>query len=234
MLAALFAGLPGARAGDIREQVRQATSRFRDIKAEAIVTYANQRELKRMGGSYARSFEFKKAQIFFRDPDMFRMEGKLGLVSIVYITAGDLRIVRIPSIHYSKKDDVGDEPGKLHSCIDVGVVTDGLWETHNVRLVGKEDTPSGVVYVLELARIGDPRRNQKLWLDEKLRLLKREKYHNEGTLKARYIYKDHKQMDDAVWVPSRTETYSDNGTLAGISELRKVKLNDGIPDSKFR
>jgi outer membrane lipoprotein-sorting protein len=237
MLLVLAVAIVVSQAGvwaSLEKEVKAATSKFRDLQGTAVVVYKDDAELKKMGKSFARSYEFKKAEIFFKNPDKFRMEGKLGMVKIEYINSGDLRIVRVPSLRYSKKDDVGDEPGKLRASIDIGILTDSLWLHHEVRTLAKEDTPSGEVYVLELARIGDGRRNQKIWVDSKHRILKREKYKDDGSLKARYLFKEHKLIDGVLWTPIRTETYNDKSKLVGISELRNVKVNQGLPDSKFQ
>jgi outer membrane lipoprotein-sorting protein len=235
LLVMAVAAVGHALAEGVRDDVTEATHKFRDIRATAVVVYANENELKKMGKSYARSFEFKKATLIFKDPDKFRIEGVLGLIRITYITCGDVRTVRVPALHYGKRDDLSDEPGKIQTSLDVGIVTDSLWSRYNVRQIGTEETPSGPVIVFQLARKGDPRPNQKIWVDGKTyKLLKREKYHNEGDLKARYTYEQHRLVDGAIWIPIRTNTYNEKGILVGISELRDIKVNGNVPDSLFK
>jgi len=233
---AIAAMIPSmAFAANLREQVCQASAKFKDMTASIVPERVNRDVLLKMGKSFARSYDFRKATVTFKDPDMLKMDGVVGLVRIQYIVHGEDRIVRIPSIHYSKREDLSDTPGKAQTCLDVGLVTDGLWSCYNIRQVGTEDTPDGEVLVLELARIGDGRRNEKIWVEAKtFRLLKREKYRNEGDIKARYIFRDHKLIDGVVWVPTRTELHDRNGTLAAISTVRDIKVNTGVRDSEFK
>lgn len=233
-LAAALLSLPAA-AANLQEQVKQETRKFRDMTATMLPEKINQQVLIKMGKSFSRSYEFKRATITFKDPDKFKIEGAIGLIRVQYIMNGEIRTVRIPSVHYSRKDDLSDESGKTQTCLDMGIVTDGLWASYNVRQIDTENTDSGPVIVLELARIGDPRRNQKIWVDGKnFCLLKREKYRNEGDMKVRYVYKDHKMLDGVVWAPMKTELYDRNGKLAAVSVMRNVKVNTGVSDSIFR
>lgn len=217
----------------LREQVCQATSKFKDLTATIEPGKVNRDVLLKMGKSFARSYDFKKATVTFKDPDMLKMDGVVGMIRVQYIVHGEDRIVRIPSIHYSKREDLSDTPGKAQTCLDVGIVTDGLWSCYSVRQVGTEDTPDGEVLVLELARIGDGRRNEKIWVEAKsFKLLKDERYRNEGDLKARYIFREHRLID-GIWVPTQIELHDKNGTLAAISEVRNIKVNTGVRDSVF-
>ncbi|MDO8585840.1 MAG: hypothetical protein Q7T82_02265 [Armatimonadota bacterium] len=226
--------LPAVLAADLRQQVREATSKFRDLTVSTVSTYSNAKELARIGKSFARAHEFKNAKLKYKEPDKFKMEGTIGMVRVQYISYNDVQVVRIPKIHYSKREDVSDQPGKARSCLDLGIVTDGLWQTHEVKLLDKEETPSGVVYVLQLTRNGDPRPNQTIWIDGRFRLLKWEKRYKGGTLKARYIFKEHQLVDGIIWVPCRTETYNVKNALAGVLETKDAKVNTNIPDSEFR
>lgn len=201
------------------------------MTATIIGVYANQKELNKIGKSYARSHEFKKAKITFKDPDKLKMEGTVGMVKIQYIICGETRIVRIPSLRYSKRENLSDEPGKAQTSLDVGAITDGLYDTHNVKHIGTEED----VLIFQLNRKGDDRWNQKIWVENKtFKLLKREKYRKNGLLKARYCYKDHHNVDSVIWIPFRTETYTPAGKLAGASELKNVKVNEGVLDSIFK
>jgi outer membrane lipoprotein-sorting protein len=157
------------------------------------------------------------------------------MVRIRYITSGYNRIIRIPAIRYSKRENLRSEPGKAQTCLDIGIVTDGFWSHYIVKPVDTEHTDSGPVIVLHLTRIGDQRLTERLWIDGKtFKLLKREKYQEGGDLKARFIYKNHRNVDGVLWVPSRAETYSPAGVLAGITEYRDIRVNNNVADSEFR
>ena len=222
---------PGAWAVNIKDELQAATAKFRDLTATFVSTYTNKNELSKMGKSYARSYEFKEAKLFFKDPDKFKMEGKLGMIRMEYIIAGDIRVFRVPSLHISKKEDLSKKGGKKQTCIDVGMITDGIWKTFDVRLIGED---SGT-YVIDIAPPEDPDFRQRIWVDCKdLYMCKREQYDRKGRLRARYLFKNHKRVDGVIWVAGKTEMYNRSGGLAGISELRDIKVNDGVADSEFR
>jgi outer membrane lipoprotein-sorting protein len=237
MAAAVACGVPSASdPGSIREQVKQATQKFHDLTGTAVPVYVNQKELVKVGKSLVRSHEIKRARLSFKDPDKFRMEGTLGLINIQYITSGDCRIVRMPGLHYTKREDASDDRDMCQSCLDVGILTDSMWDSFRVTYMDTETTPSGAVYVFKLTQPDYTlQKHQKIWVDAKtFRLLKREKFGHTGKLRVRLIYTDHKLVDGVLSVPSRTETYTPEGKLAAISELRDIKVNVGLPDSLFK
>lgn len=226
-----FGVAAGAGAVNLKEEIKAATSKFRDLTGTFEAKYTNKKELSKMGKSYARSYEFDKAKVFFKDPDKFKMEGTIGLVRVEYIINNDTRIVRIPGIRYSKKENLARKNGKKQTCVDVGILTDGIWGTFDVKYIGAEDGK----YIIDLAPPEDPKFRQRIWIDAKnLYLCKREQYERDGDLRARYLFKDHKRLGGSIWVACRTEMYNPSGGLAGISELTNIKVNDGVSDSEFR
>jgi len=69
---------------------------------------------------------------------------------------------------------------------------------------------------------------------DSFKLRKIEKYLEDGTLKSRTVYADHKRMGDCVWVPMVIHIYNANGKLAAATKYEDVKINTGIPDSEFK
>ena len=233
VLAAVW--LAPAVLADLKEDISEATRGFRDLTGTVVNVYANTRELQKIDKNFGQSYEFEKAKVTFKHPDKFRMEGYLGLVRIVYITSGYNRIVRIPAINRTKRENLRDESGKAQTCLDIGIVTDGLWLYYTVKPEDTEQTDSGPVIVLHLTRSGDPRLTERIWLDGKtFKLLKREKYEEGGDLKARFIYKNHRNVGDVLWAPSRVESYSPAGVLVAATEFRDIKVNNNVADSEFR
>ena len=218
---------------DIREEIREASKGFRDLSATVVATYANMAELRKIGKDFARSYEFKEAKVFFKNPDKLRMTGKVGLVRVDYIVNGDMRIIRVPTLHVSKKDSFADDPQKRQTPLDVGVLSDAIWKEYDIEFEGEKVVDGVKQYVLFLKRKGSPR-TQRLWIEsDTMRMLQREKYDNEGRLKSRLVYVASRKLDN-VWVPGKIEAYSPSGKLAGVTEYRNVKVNTNIPDSEFK
>ena len=218
---------------DIRDEIRDASKGFRTLSATLIATHANEAELQRIGKDFARSYEFKEAQVLFKNPDKLKITGKVGLVRVDYIVNGDTRIVRVPSLHVSKKDSFANDPQKRQTPLDVGVLSDAIWQEYDVSFEGEKTVNGEKQYVLFLKRKG-ARRTQRLWIEAgAMRLLKREKYENDGSLKVRFVYVGMRRLE-GVWVPGKIEAYSESGKLAGVTEYRNVKVNVPIEDGEFK
>ena len=232
IVAAILAG-SACFAVDIRDEIRDASKGFRSLSATLVATHTNKAELQRIGKDFARSYEFKEARVLFKNPDKLKMTGKVGMVRIEYIMNGDTRIIRVPSLRVSKKDSFADDPQKRQTPLDVGVLSDAIWQEYDVEYEG-EKTINGVKqYVLFLKR-KNSLRTQRLWIEaSEMRLLKREKYDNKGQIKVRFEYTGSRQVD-GIWVPGKIEAYSNAGKLAGVTEYRNVKVNGPIDDGEFK
>ena len=232
-VAALSLPLRADELDDLRARIRQATASFKDMKATVVVVQSNRRELEKMGKAFAETYQFKKASVWFKSPDKLKMNGALGMMKVEFITADNMRLVRIPSIRYKKSEDITDTPQIRVTSLDVGVVSEGIWETYKVKLLRTEKNESGgTVYVLRLqaAKTG---RSQIIWVDgATLKLLKRDKLHDDGTVIVRIVYFDHKQID-GVWIPTRGEVYNRDNKLAASTETRDIKINTGVDDKEF-
>jgi len=139
----------------------------------------------------------------------------------------------VPSLHVSKKDSFADDPQKRQTPLDVGVLSDAIWQEYEVEYEGEKTADGVKQYVLFLKR-KNSLRTQRLWIEAgTMRLLKREKYENNGRIKVRFEYVGLRQVD-GIWVPGKIEAYSSSGKLAGVTEYRNVKVNAPIEDSAFK
>lgn len=228
-------GICGAAPADIRAKIREATRSFKDITLTAKVVYANQKELKKIGKDFPKSYEFKTTTIRYKAPDKMKVEGKLGMVKVVIIMNGGRKAYRVPALHIGKKEDIRDKPHKRQTDIDIGIVTDRLWHDYVVRATAAEKTPSGEVYRITFVRTNAREKSHVCWVDAKtLKLLKLDKYESDGSLKSRYLYSNHKHIGGIVWVPGRIEVYNQDGKLAGVTAYQNMRVNTGIPDSEFK
>ncbi|MDH7481345.1 MAG: outer membrane lipoprotein-sorting protein [Armatimonadota bacterium] len=219
---------------DIRAQVRQATQAFKDITLTCRVLYANVPELKKIGKDFPNSYEFKSTTIKYKAPDKMKIEGKLGLVTVAIVINGDIKSIRAPGLHISKKENIARQPHKRQGDLDIGIFTDQLWQDYVVTNVETEEGQNGKLYKIAFVRSNSKNKKLVLWAEPKTwKLLKLEKYEDDGTLKSRYIYSNHRRYGP-IWVPGHIDVYNRDGKLAGSTMYENIKVNSGIPDSEFK
>lgn len=213
--------------------VTKASDTFKDMTATLAVVQSNRRELEKMGKVFAETYQFKTAAVRFKSPDKLKMNGELGVMKAEFITAGNTRLVRIPSMRFKKKEDIAEQPEKKMTTLDIGVVSESVWSLYKVSLVRMEKNETGgPIYVIRL-QTPTSKKSQLIWVDgTDLKLLKRERLLDDGSLKVRTVYSDHKLIN-GVLIPARAEVYNGDGKLAAVTETRDIKINTGIEDKEF-
>lgn len=220
---------------DVRSQVTEATQGFKDITLNCKVLYADHAALKKIGKDFNKSYEFKSTTIQYKSPDKLKMEGKLGLLKARMVINGDRKATVIPAIHYSKKENIADEPHKRQSDLDIGIVTGSLWRDYIVLDTDSEKGSNDATYRITFIRENSREKKHVCWIDaDTLKLLKLEKYESDGSLKSRYIFSKHSLVNGLIWVPCRIDVYNQIGKLAATTAYENIKLNTGIPDSEFK
>ena len=173
---------------DIRSQISEATQGFKDITLTCKVLCADHTELKKIGKDFNKSYEFKSTTVQYKSPDKMKMEGKLGMVKARIVINGDRKATVIPAIHYSKKEDISDEPHKRQTDLDIGIITGSLWRDYIVLDTDTENSSGSAAYRITFIRENSKEKKHICWVDTKtLKLLKLEKYESDGSLKSRYI-----------------------------------------------
>ena len=233
VMAALLTGAAPVRA-DVRAEIREATGGFRDITLTGKVTYANVKELKKIGKDFPKSYEIKDTLIRFKSPDKMRVEGKLGMLRVIMIINSDKKAFFVPSLKYSDKEDITGKPHKKQGELDIGIITESLWAEYVVAGADQDDSSGSSVHRIRFTRTNSPNENMLVWLDGRdFRLLKLEKYDRGNVLRSRTIYLNH-QRHEGIWVPAKINLYNSDGKLAATSVYRGVRVNKGLADSLFR
>ncbi|MHB0913381.1 MAG: outer membrane lipoprotein-sorting protein [Armatimonadota bacterium] len=223
-----------AGSADVRAKVRDATDGFKDIRLTCKVLQANQKELKKIGKDFPKSYEFKSSKVLFKAPDKMKMEGKLGVVKVRMVINGDQKAIVVPAVHYSDKENIAGEPHKRQTELDIGIVTESLWKDYRVIDTDEEKGSDGPIYRITYVRTNATDKKQVAWIDARtLKLLKVDKYESDGKLESRYLYMKHQKVG-CIWVPTRIEVYNCDNKLAGVTAYEDIKVNTGIPDSEFR
>ena len=85
VMAAVFAVME-CSALDIRGEIQEASSGFRTLSTTIVATYSNKSELQKIGKDFARSYEFKEAQVLFKNPNKLKMSRIIPLPAMTAIT----------------------------------------------------------------------------------------------------------------------------------------------------
>lgn len=218
----------------LRARIKEYGGKFRDLKATVVVTKSDRRELEKMGDGYAESYQFKKANICYLAPDKLRVNGTLGVMKVEFVTSGNSREVRVPSMHFRKQEDISNQPVKQISQLDVGVLTESIWDHYSVSIVNTETRGSSTVYVLKLQSLTKGgKKGQLLWVDSaSLKLLQRDTLRDEGQMNVRAVFLDHKLVE-GVWIPVKTEIYNHLKGLAATTETTSISVNTGVDRKEF-
>ena len=224
-----------AHSADVKAKVCDATRGFRDITLTARVLYTSLPELKKIDKDISKTYEFKTTTISYKAPDQMKIEGKLGLVLVSLTMNEHYKSIRIPSLHYSKKEDISDEPHKRQTDFDIGIVSASLWRDYIVTDVDTEGDGNDAVYrVTFIRQSSDKKKHSVAYIDaDSLKLLKVESFTKEGTLKSRCLYSNHVKLD-GIWVPRRADLYGPSGKIAASTAYENIKVNTGLSDSLFK
>jgi hypothetical protein len=90
---------------EFKARVETATRNFKDLTMTGTATYKNKKAMEIVDPNYSKLYEFKSANVSYKDPNKLKMEGKLGMVRFEYIINGSRKIVRSPNMRINKKED---------------------------------------------------------------------------------------------------------------------------------
>jgi len=217
---------------ELKARIEAATKGFSDINMTMTVTLKDKKALESMEPSYARLYECKTGNVFVKQPDKVRTEGKLGMVKFEYIINGTTKVFRAKIARISQKEDCSKKPAKLQSAFDFGLVTPTLWRNRSVTIIpdARADA-NGEIKV----RLQWPTGNtgHVIWLDAKdLYLKKVEKHDGKDKVESTIVYTNPTKMDSMI-VPTRAELFSPEGKSVGFSEVSNIKVNTNLADTLF-
>jgi len=217
---------------DLKTRVGAVTKDFSDLTGTVTVKEKNKAALTKVDESYARLYDFQTATLSLKAPDKIRLESKLGMVKVEYIIAGGKKIFRASK--YRQTNDYSNDPAKLQTPLDMGLVTLQLWENRKVEVVDDADAQAKGEIKLKLTWAKGDMVNYA-WLDATNLWLKAfEKRDSRGGLMARVVYSSPVNAGGVIWIPTRVELYAPDGTKAGATELSDVKVNTNLPDKLFQ
>lgn len=228
------AGAAPIAAQDLKEKICAATKDFKDLSGAVAVRDKNKSALTTVDQSYARLYDFQSATLQIKAPDKIRLESKLGMVKFEYIIAGGKKIFRAPKIKMNRTDDYSNDPAKLQSPLDLGIVTPQLWVGRRVEVIDDPDAQAAGEIAMKLTWLKGDMVNL-IWIDATNFWLKRfEKHDSQGKLLARVVYSNPQNPGGVIWMPTKVELYAPNGDKAGTTEISDIKVNTNLSDSLFK
>src|SRR5207253_902781 len=104
-------------------------------------------------------------------------EGNIGSI----VVNGCARHFRVPALHLSMRDDLGESPGKRYTLLDVGLLTRSSAAAIESRFLRDEKLGEIETRVFEASYRGDTANKYLLWVDPKTHVVaKREWFDTDG------------------------------------------------------
>jgi outer membrane lipoprotein-sorting protein len=207
-----------------------ATSDLTDLQANVKVVKADQSELGKINRDFGMAYRLKNLTMRFKEPSKLRLDGSIGQM----IINGPSRIFKVPALHLTKKDDLGDSPGKRYNPLDLGLLTTSCLAATQSKFIKTETVDGKTSHVFEMTFKGDDSVRYMLWVDPKTHVIgKREWYDAAGKRKATFRYLEPKEVKTGLWIPTRIEILNGEDVVAGITVYEDLKVNQGLNDSLF-
>jgi len=208
-----------------------ASTTLTDLEAQVRVVSADQTELGKINRDFGMAYRLRNLTMRYKEPNKLRMEGSIGCL----IVNGPLRHFKVPALKLSKKDDLGNSPGKRYSLMDVGLLTRTSLAGTQGRYLKDEKVGDILAKVFEITYKGDESVRYQIWIDPHTHVIaKREWQDAMGKRKATFLYQEPKQVGTDLWVPTRIEIRNAEGVVAAVTSYSEVKVNQGLDDSLFQ
>lgn len=217
-----------ANAPSIEDYVAQ----IRDFSSVVQRTYVNPEALAQINKSYVDVYRIKTMQVYYKNPDQLRLEGKVGPVNVVYLINGLKKIWKIGPIRQEKREE---DPAKRQGLLDFGVLTQDQITDYNTEFVRKERREATLLYLFKLRLKTQTNQSFRLfWVDpEKRIVVKRVTYDWKGTeVKSIFTYEKPVKIGK-YWVPTVLKVYNGKGQLGAVSKQSQIKINTGLPNDLF-
>ncbi|MBI2841815.1 MAG: hypothetical protein HYX78_00275 [Armatimonadetes bacterium] len=232
-LAAVLASTASSKsAEEFRKRLSAATSSVKDVQATMVITPVSISDAGEINKGVLQFLDhgFREASIWFQRPDNYKIQGKSKGVDVTYILSGNKKQVLVPALMLKTIDDLSDDIAKKQSTLDVGFASDLLWRDNAVSLISES---KGTAKLKLVPRGTENQRHEFVWLDSKsLKMLKRERYGGDGSLKSRYIYTNHRTFGK-IPIATLVKAYAPDGGYAGTISYNNLRVNTGISESLF-
>lgn len=224
----LFLGFAYASAS-----IQNATTPVRDIVVQSQVVSRDMDVLKKISTEFAQSYRFANSTLYYKEPNLMRLESKAGAVTVVYIINGDKKRLNAGLIR--KTWNVAKEPRQRQSVLAIGLLAPSYLNLFTVTPAGNE-TVAGVkadVYTLRY-KVEPQGSYLKLSVDPEKRVVVRHRqFMKNDQLKYEIRFLKPKPFG-GIWVPTQSEVYNGEGQKGATTQITSVKVNAGIASSQFQ
>jgi len=234
-------GQPDAIADSISPNIQSyVVKNLQDFEAYIHLVRYNAEAARRINKDFGLIYEWmQKARgdllVRYKEPDKFRLDGRFGASKGVFIVNETTQIVRL-SIGFKDVRDLGKSPGKRKTLLDMGLISPDYLSYTEADFQGVrpfKGTPCAVFRISYRDKSLDTS-FRLVWIDPRTRVtLKREEYSQEGKLLSIWYYKNIREVASGLYMPTEIEVDDDQGTLAGETAYRDIRVNIPMPDSLF-
>jgi outer membrane lipoprotein-sorting protein len=201
-----------------------------DLQAKVTVVKADQAELAKITRDMGMFYRLNNLTLSYKEPNKLRMEGRIGHL----VFNGANRYFRVPALQISKKDDLGDSPGKRYSTLELGLLSRSFLAATQSRFLREETLDGARAYVFDVSYRGDDTSRNVVWVDARTHaLIKREWFNGSGKRKATFLYLEPREVKQGIWFPARIELRTADDVVAAITAYSDVKVNQGLAEALF-
>jgi len=213
---------------------QMAMAGLNDLQARVAVVKADQDELKKINRDFHFAYRLREIVMRYKEPDKFRMDGRIGQEVAFLIINGSARLVSVPKLGLNKKDNSGAALSKRYSLMEIGLIGRRDLAITQGKFLRSETLNGTPTHVFEIRYRGDDSARNVVWIDARTHVIHRRDWHNgEGRLRASFLYQEAREVQPGLWIPTRIEIRNSDGAVAGITAYSDLKVNQGLDDSLF-
>jgi outer membrane lipoprotein-sorting protein len=228
--ALLWLALFGGGRPDTPQFSQIVVSDLKDFQATVKVEKADRTELNKINRDFGMAYSLRDLTMRYKEPNKLRMEGSVGWL----VFNGSTRCFRVPQLKLTKRDDLGESPGKRYTLFDIGILTPSALAVMQTKYLRSENLDGVAAQVFDMKYRGDDTSRFTIWVDlERRVVLKRAWYDATEKLKAVFLYQEHRQLQPGLWAPTRLEVRNGDDAVAGVTSYSDLKINQGLDDSLF-
>lgn len=201
-----------------------------DLRAAVSATKADATELEKINRDFAALYRLRTLTLSIAAPDRFRFENEIGM----YLVNGSTRYYRVKALRIKKREDIGNQPGKRPSLLDLGLVTPDVLAALEWRFVRDEPIDSTRCAVFDVTFRQDPGIHYRMWIDPKTRVVLRREWRDAaGKLRAVFLCREPREVKPGIWLPTRIEVRNADDAVAGVLSYTDIAVNSGLDASLF-
>lgn len=172
----------------------------------------------------------------FRVPDMMRIDGRFGASTGTYIVNEVHQDIKLGiGLHFTT--NLADAPGKRKTLLDAGLLSNDYLSYTEAKFMGARPYDGHICAVFDVSYKdkAEDTSHRLIWINPETKVTeKREEYSQDGKLRSIWYYRDTKEIEPGVWMPTLIEIDDNTGQLAGETEYKNMKVNIPMPLSLFK